>query len=265
MRQAVFLLLSLGLPAQADPIGHDALAALPAAAITILGETHDNPHHHALQARAIAALHPAALVWEMLTPEQAARMPDQRGDAASVGAALGWEGTGWPEFSLYFPLVQAAGGARHFGAAVPRPQARRAFAEGAAAVFAGDAARFGLDAALPPDDQSAREAEQFDAHCGAMPLEMMGGMVQAQRLRDAELARVALLALEQTGGPVVVIAGSGHARRDQGIPAALALAAPQTGVLSLAFLESHPEPDAPFDLWLVTEPAERDDPCASLR
>ena len=201
----------------------------------------------------------------MLTADQAARMPDQRADAHAVGVALGWEGSGWPEFSLYFPLVHAAGGARHFGAAVPRLQARRAFAEGAAAVFAGDAARFGLDVALPPLEQSAREAEQFDAHCGAMPLEMMGGMVQAQRLRDAELARVALLALEQTGGPVVVIAGSGHARRDQGIPAALALASPQTGVLSLAFLESHPEPDAPFDLWLVTEPAERDDPCASLR
>jgi hypothetical protein len=259
------LALVLAWPALAEPITPEGLEALPAAPIVILGETHDNPHHHALQAQAIAALRPRALVWEMLTAEQAARMPLLREDAATVGAALGWEGTGWPDFSLYFPLVQAAGPARHFGGAVPREQARGAFAQGAAAVFAGDAARFGLLEPLTPDDQAAREAEQFDAHCAAMPMEMMAGMVEAQRLRDAELARVALEALAETGGPVVVIAGSGHARRDQGIPAALALAAPGTRVLSLAFLEGDPGPGAPFDLWLVTAPAERDDPCASLR
>lgn len=265
MRRFSLLALLAAAPALADPISPEGLEALPSAPIVILGETHDNPEHHALQARAIAAIRPSALVWEMLTADQAARMPEARDDAAVVGAALGWDGSGWPDFSLYFPLVQAAGAARHYGGGVPREQARGAFAQGAAAVFAGDAARFGLDRPLSPDDQAAREAEQFDAHCAAMPMEMMGGMVEAQRLRDAELARVALVALEQTGGPVVVIAGSGHARRDQGIPAALALAAPGTGVLSLAFVESDPGARAPFDLWLVTPPAERDDPCASLR
>ena len=265
MRALSLLALLVAAPALADPISPEGLEALPPAPIVILGETHDNPVHHALQARAIAAIRPSALVWEMLTADQAARMPEVRDDAAVVGAALGWEGTGWPDFAMYFPLVQAAGAARHFGGGVPREQARGAFAQGAAAVFAGDAARFGLDVALRPDDQAAREAEQFDAHCAAMPLAMMGGMVEAQRLRDAELARVALVALEQTGGPVVVIAGSGHARRDQGIPAALSLASPGIGVLSLAFLESDPGAGAPFDLWLVTDPAEREDPCASLR
>jgi uncharacterized iron-regulated protein len=264
MRLAAFLMLSLGLPAQAEPITPQRLDALSGADIVILGETHDNPHHHAGQARAIAALRPAALVWEMLTEAQARRMPERREDARQVAGALGWEGTGWPDFSLYFPLVQAAGSARHYGAAVPRAEARRAFAEGAAAVFAGDAAAYGLADPLDAADQAAREAEQFDAHCAAMPMDMMRGMVEAQRLRDAELARVALLALAETGGPVVVIAGSGHARRDQGIPAAVSAAAPGVGVLSLAFLEAPPA--APlWDLWLVTPPAERDDPCAALQ
>jgi len=264
MRYAAVLMFSLGLPAQAEQITASRLDALPVADVIILGETHDNPHHHAGQARAIAGLRPAALVWEMLTGTQALRMPERRVDAGLVAEALGWEGSGWPDFSLYFPLVQAAGAARHYGAAVPRAEARRAFAEGAAAAFVGDAVAFGLAAPLRPEDQAAREAEQFDAHCGAMPMDMMRGMVEAQRLRDAELARVALLALRETGGPVVVIAGSGHARRDQGIPAALASAAPTVGVLSLAFLEA--QPVAPlWDLWLVTPPAEREDPCASLQ
>lgn len=264
MRYAALLMLAFGLPARAEPIDAQRLDVLPRADVIVLGETHDNPHHHAGQARAIAALRPAALVWEMLTEAQARRMPDRREDVGELAEALGWAGTGWPDFSLYFPLVQAAGSARHYGAAVPRAEARRAFAEGAATVFAGDAAAFGLARPLDAADQAMREAEQFDAHCAAMPMDMMRGMVEAQRLRDAELARVALSALNETGGPVVVIAGSGHARRDQGIPAALATAAPAVSVLSLAFLES--APDAPlWDLWLVTPPAERDDPCATLQ
>lgn len=267
MKALILLTLSAAMPAAfpvlAEPIPETALDHLPPARIVILGEVHDNPQHHLNQARAVAAIRPAALVWEMLTPEQAARMPDARGDAAALALALGWEGSGWPDFALYHPIVAAAGSAPHYGAGVPRAEARRAFAEGAAAVFGTGAALYGLDRPLP--DQAAREAEQFDAHCAAMPLAMMGGMVEAQRLRDAVLARAALQALDQTGGPVAVIAGTGHARRDQGIPAALALAAPDVTVLSLGQMEADPGPDAPFDLWIVTDPVDRPDPCESLR
>ena len=35
----------------------------------VIGEVHDNPHHHRNQARAVAALKPGAIVFEMLTPE----------------------------------------------------------------------------------------------------------------------------------------------------------------------------------------------------
>ncbi|WP_442954508.1 ChaN family lipoprotein [Pararhodobacter sp.] len=265
MRSAILLTFLAAMPAWAEPISETDLDHLPAADVVVLGEVHDNPQHHLNQARAVASIRPAAVVWEMLTPDQAARMPEDRSDAAALEAALGWAGTGWPDFSLYFPIVQAAGSARHYGAAVPRPEAQRAFAEGAAAVFGPDAARFGLDRALDPGDQAAREAEQFEAHCQAMPLAMMGGMVEAQRLRDAALARAALQALEETGGPVAVIAGAGHARRDQGMPAALALAAPSVTVLALGQTEADPGPDAPWDLWLVTAPTERPDPCAAFR
>lgn len=259
MRRLAALLVSLALPAQAF-----VPEALPPAQIILLGETHDNPHHHTLQAQALAALRPSAVVWEMLTEGQAARMPQDRSDARNVAEALGWDGTGWPDFALYHPLVLAAPEARHFGAAVPREQARGAFGSGAAAVFAGDAARFGLERRLPEAEQAQREAEQFAAHCQAMPMAMMGGMVEAQRLRDAELARVALLALEETGGPVGVIAGSGHTRRDWGVPAALAQAAPQVSVLAVAFLERDPGARAPWDLWHVTPGMTRDDPCAAF-
>ncbi len=100
------------------------------------------------------------------------------------------------------------------------------------------------------------------AHCDALPEGMLGGMVEAQRLRDAAMARAVIAALAETGGPVAVITGNGHARLDWGLPRALERAAPEVEVLSIAQFESAPEEDMPFDLWLVTDPVEREDPCA---
>jgi len=250
----------------AEEIGPDRLADLPPAQVVILGEVHDNPHHHANQAAAVAALSPAALVFEMLTPTQAARVtPDLRGDAAALGAALGWAEAGWPDFALYHPIFTAAPAAAVYGAAVPRDAARAAFEGGAAAAFGPGAPRFGLDRGLPAAEQAAREAEQMAVHCDALPADLLPGFVAAQRLRDARLAEVALDALEQTGGPVAVITGNGHARLDRGMAPLLHAAAPEVTVLSIGQFEAPPDLPVPFDLWLVTPPADRPDPCAAFR
>jgi uncharacterized iron-regulated protein len=165
---------------------------------------------------------------------------------------------------MYAPLFTAAPAARIVGGALPRAEVRRAVTEGAAAVFGPDAGRFGLDRPLPAAEQAAREADQATAHCDALSEEMLPGMVAAQRLRDAALARAALEAWRRTGGPVAVITGAGHADRERGIPAALAEAAPGLSVLSIGQFEAPPADPPPFDLWLVTEPAEREDPCAAF-
>ncbi|GGH49703.1 hypothetical protein GVY41_05850 [Frigidibacter albus] len=267
MRHVLILTLCVcAVPAFAEQIGPDALADLRAD-VVILGEVHDNPVHHAHQAQAVTALAPAALVFEMLTPEQAAAVTDaNRGDAAALGAALDWEASGWPDFTMYHPIFTAAPEAKIYGAALPRDEVRRSVTEGAAVILGADAERFGLTSPLPAAEQAAREADQMAAHCNAMPAEMMPGMVEAQRLRDASLARAAVQATAETGGPVAVIAGSGHARRDWGIPAALALAAPELSVLSVGQIEAEGdvEPGQPFDVWLVTEPTPREDPCAAF-
>jgi uncharacterized iron-regulated protein len=92
-------------------------------------------------------------------------------------------------------------------------------------------------------------------------------MVEAQRFRDAGLADAALWARTLTGGEqVVVITGNGHADRVRGIPAALAIADPEATVAVLGQLEtvSDAEAAAAFDMVLVTEAPEREDPCAAL-
>jgi uncharacterized iron-regulated protein len=255
--------------ARASEIGPEDLHRLPPAAIVFLGEIHDNPVHHANQAAAVAALAPSALVFEMLTPAQAARSrPELRGDAEALGRALEWEASGWPDFAMYHPIFAAAPEAAVHGAAFDREAVARAAREGAAAVFGAEAPRFGLDLALAPEDLAERISEQAEAHCDALPEAMLPGMVEAQRLRDAGIARAALRALEETGGPVAVITGNGHARTDRGAPQYIAAAAPEVAVLSIGQFEEPPPgwgPAVPFDLWLVTEPAERDDPCAALR
>lgn len=242
------------------------MAHLPAADVVILGEVHDNPVHHEGQAQAVSALSPVAIVFEMLTEEQASRAtPDIRGEPAALAAELGWADSGWPDFEMYYPIFAAAPGAAIYGGALAAAEVRRAVNEGAAGVFGSDAPLYGLDRPLAADELDRRLAMQDAAHCDAMPDEILPGMVEAQRLRDAALARATLTALDETGGPVVVITGNGHARNDQGMPVYLAAARDALEVVTVGQLEAPPATSPPYDFWRVTEPAPRDDPCAAFR
>ncbi|MEL6522503.1 MAG: ChaN family lipoprotein [Pseudomonadota bacterium] len=242
------------------------LSALPSAEIYLLGERHDNADHHEIQACYVGAVAPAALVFEMLTADRAEGVPfEHRLDEDKLRETLDWDNSGWPDFSIYYNIFEAAPEAKLYGAAVPRETLRSAFQDGAVGLFGGDANRFGLDRPLPEDEQAEREEMQFNAHCEAMPREMMSGMVDAQRLRDAELARVALQALEETGGPVAVILGNGHARQDWGVPVYLAAASPETSVFSVGLIEGEPEENSPFDLVISGPVWEREDPCNAFK
>jgi uncharacterized iron-regulated protein len=243
-------------------IDADALDSVPRAEVVILGEIHDNPTHHINQARAVFSLAPRAVVWEQLTAQAATRVPADLGDRDGVARALGWADSGWPDFAMYYPIFVAARDARHYGAEVPRALARRAVTEGALAVMPDGP---GLSRTLPPEEQTLREAEQLAAHCNAMPGNLLPGMVQAQRLRDAYLAQAVFQALQDVGPPVAVITGSGHARTDWGVPAVLAAIAPDLAVLSVGQIEGLAPADAPYDLWVVTDALPRADPCLAFR
>lgn len=240
------------------------LSLMTGADVVFLGEVHDNPAHHANQAKAAQALAPAAIVFEMLTPSQAAKItPDLLISEAALGEALGWADSGWPDFSMYYPIFAAATSAQFFGAQMPREEVQAVLqGEDVATALDGAAADFGLTEPLPDAQQQEREAMQMAAHCDALPEEMLPIMVMAQRLRDARLAQAATEALQATGGPVVVITGNGHARTDWGAPA---LMNENVSVVALGQLEQQPEDAQPYDHWVVTAPAERDDPCAAFK
>ena len=160
--------------------------------------------------------------------------------AEALGEALDWSESGWPDFTMYHPIFTAAPEAAIYGALVPRDAARAVFDTGPAEAFGPEAARYGLDRDLDPAEQTTREAMQMAAHCDALPEEMLPGMVAVQRLRDAVLARAVIRAMDETGGPVAVITGNGHARRDWGVPAVLAEVAPDLDVWVLGQTEDGP-------------------------
>lgn len=250
----------------ATPVfGDTALPDFADAQIVILGEIHDNPDHHDRQAAALRMIAPAAIAFEMLDPDQARIVETRNHAGPALAEAIAWETSGWPDWAIYSPVFGALGEARIYGMALPRAVVRQAVFDGAAAVFPGDASRFRLDEALPDDEQTARNAAQNAAHCDAMPAEMLPGMVEAQRLRDAHFAAIALQALQETGGPVVVIAGTGHARLDWGMPAALRRADPDIRVFALGQIEDGTSLRAPFDAVLSAPAPDRPDPCAVFR
>ncbi|MBY6113550.1 ChaN family lipoprotein [Mameliella alba] len=259
MRHLIFGLMAVASPAFAD--GHID------AHVLFLGEVHDNPAHHLTQAAFVAEVKPAAVVWEMLEPGASDVLtPELIADESALEAALGWADSGWPDFSMYYPIFAAAPEAVHFGAHLPRGEARAVMGQGLAEVFGEDAARFGLDTPLPEGEQAAREALQMAAHCDALPPEMLPAMVDIQRLRDARLAAAALAALEQTGGPVAVITGNGHARLDWGAPALVSRAAPEVVIFALGQGEKgRSVPDGGFDQIETAPPVDRGDPCEAFR
>ena len=230
--------------------------------VYVLGEVHDNPEHHAVQARFVSEASPTAVVFEMLTPDEAASLgPVPRESGAMAAAVAGYH---WDNIADYADILAAS--PVIVGAAADRETVRAAFADGAAAAFGDEAERYGLDAPLAEVELATREDLQFAAHCEAMPEELMTGMVEAQRLRDAAFARAVIGALEQHGPPVVLITGNGHARTDWGVPHYLAQAWPGLSVFALGQGEGGAAPDGDFDAILTDAPrVDRPDPCTVFR
>lgn len=243
------------------------LPALAAAQdVYFLGEIHDNPAHHQTQADEVRRIAPTAVVFEMLTPAAAAAvnaLSDRTPEA--IAKVTQWDQSGWPDFAFYAPIFAAAAEAQIYGANVPRDEIRQVMKGDMAQSFGPEAAEFGLTDRLPEAQAHERETEQQEAHCGALPSEMLPIMVNAQRYRDAVIARAAATALAAHGAPVVVITGNGHARTDYGAPAALLHARPDIKVYSLGQFEEKPTGEIPFDDWRVADAPERPDPCAAFK
>ncbi|MEL7347063.1 MAG: ChaN family lipoprotein [Pseudomonadota bacterium] len=270
--------------AAGQPVSAEALAArLQGADVAILGEIHDNALHHERQAEMVAAIAPSGLAFEMV-PEASERgiavFLETGGEPGAIGPAIGWERMGWPDWSIYRPIFDAAfeddASPVITGGALPRASLGLAMREGAASAYGDGAVAAGLDRPLSALVQAQMTAEMIRAHCDLIPAEAAAPMVEVQRLRDARFAAAVLRARDRApAGPTVLITGNGHARTDRGVPAFLDTMAPALSVLSLGQVEVTGDADSAGDyadqlalydfVWFSTGVPGRGDPCDALR
>lgn len=240
----------------------DVFQRAAASRYVLLGEQHDSEAHHArqlltLQALSARGLKPALALEQFDTEHQAAlRQAQQSGvreaDALADAGQLNRRGWRWP---MYRDLIAFAAeqGWPLLAANLSRAEARRIVLGEIPAPAAADA-----------EQQRLLEDDVIQGHCGHRPAaHVLAGMVGAQRARDARMAAV----LEAAGGPVVLIAGAGHVRRDRAVPRHLAEPARALVVGLVEVREGRTRPadydSAGFDILWFTASKPRPDPCAA--
>ena len=241
--------------------------------VVLLGEVHDNTAQHALRVAALRQLFLAgarpAIAFEQFDRQHQSDIDRARGERPRdadylIAQAKGDAGWHW---QFYRPFVELAleYDVPIIAANLSRDDAMRVAIDGWATVF--DAKTIGalkLDK-LPADFRRKQEEAIAIGHCGLLPRKMLAPRARAQIARDILMAQ-SILPYATRG--VVLLAGNGHVRRDIGIPYWLPSAAAQKAI-SIGVLESGDNGAASesitnFDAYVITEAAEREDPCKEL-
>lgn len=254
-------------------------ADVRAARYLLLGERHGNPDHHALQGRLIASAaqggRRVAVVAEQLDFDVQPAIDECRRDCADFGADLGarvnWAASGWPAYAVYRPVFDAA------GAAKAPVYAGNAGAKRIRALSRGDAPTAAEQSwvarAKTPLEGLGRDrlvADLTEGHCGHMPAQHAESLVLAQRLRDASMtSRLELAAASlEPQAAIVLVAGTGHARRDYGVPTLLGEPALVIEFVEAAHGATRPERYGPLDgydyVWFTAR-VDEPDPCEKFR
>jgi uncharacterized iron-regulated protein len=258
----------------------------------LLGESHDNPDHHRMQAWVIRALaqqgRKPAIVFEMVEETRQSALdtyqkrPDA--DAAGLGDAVDWDKSGWPAWRDYQPIAEAAfdAGSPIF-AGNPIKPTRGKIGQGKSGrqklITDARGKSLGVDQPLESWRQDILLSTIDAGHCKLVPKRYLSPMVGIQRIRDAVLAdNLRKAAQKSENSPTILIAGANHARKDFAVPIVLAHLAPGKTSLSLSFVEvddtlKTPSDYAqafnaktiPFDYIWFTPRANDTDHCAELK
>lgn len=219
----------------------------------LLGEIHTNADHHRLQAQMIEALVRAgrrpAVVMEMIPASTQTELDRylQSGSrhASELGAFLHWTERGWPDWAIYQPIAEAMLSANLplLGGALDRPTTQ--------AISRSDPSQaklimeLGLAQPVKPEIVEAQTKEIAEGHCNLLPKAALKPMIMVQRATDAYLAKIVTDRTAEQGA--VLIAGSGHVRKDWAVPSFIKQTAPGASIISIAFFEVDPERPSPSD------------------
>ena len=262
----------------------------------LIGEKHDNVDHHQLELYLLELLvkSPAvgdtavgntaiensvpsvAIALEMLDSSQQTKInsvakqlkADNTGiDAAELKRRLDWPERGWP-WSDYAAIIGWT-----FARQIP--------------LYAGNISRQTMRTVhqngLDDRFQSARQLRStlrdsildqvFDGHCGLLAKDSLAPMLDIQLAKDSAMANAMANALASTDAKQsVLIAGTGHTRKDTGVPKHLRLVGAEP-VLSIALIEVDPEKRKvsdydlfdQYDVVIFTPVANQRDYCAEFK
>ena len=262
------------------------LQALLPTDIILLGEKHDNPDHHTLQAWVLRQVlqvgRRPGVVFEMMTEDQQAVIEQyerqQPEDAMLLGKALAWESSGWPAWTQYQPLADLAvgHGLPIIAGNLSRELTKNIQRFGFFAIPGTRRTRLGLNAPMTEDLFTTMQRDMKPTHCQEPSALQLLRMVLVQHARDAVMAEhlTRTLSHPETDG-AVLIAGSWHTRTDYGVPAHVRRMAPDATIHSLAFIEvdehildvagyaqGFGEETVPFDFVWFTPRVSNEEVCA---
>jgi len=253
---------------------HELLQDLSQVDYALLGEKHDNPDHHQLQAYVLRRLYEAAVLasvsFEMLDSSQKEALASiplsvlQSSDA--LKSHLGWDEDGW-NWGFYGPMLYEL---LHNDVKV---RSANISSDEMMSIY-GNEDSDAIKGVLSQEQLLRLEREIDESHCGMLPASQFAPMMRVQRSRDAQMAMSLQDGANARPGVSVLIAGNFHARRDLGVPNYL----PEPSKLkSLSFIELREESSEPRDYVLALEPGQpydylwftpavaSQDYCASLR
>jgi len=262
------------------------VSRLARARFVLLGENHDNPDHHRLQAELLHQLidvgRRPAVGFEMLNIDDASAIAKHLAtapkNAAGLGEAVGWNQRGWPDWTFYQPIAQVAleAGLPIVGMNLRRSTVETLRRDGVAGLERSVVRQLDLDRPVPPNIGRKMADEIRSSHCGYAAEDRLETMLIIQWARDARMADRMITAGRHDG--MVLVVGAGHTRTDYGIPTHLRTNAREQTLISLAFLEvqgSKTVPEAyavgfardmlPFDYVWFTPRRTNLDPCEEFK
>ncbi len=196
--------------------------------IVLLGERHDQPDHHRLQAWLISHLKPGSVVgFEMLNETQADGLSKAK-TTAQVKTLTQWTKNGWPDFSIYAPIFDGIFDTSHTAHAIhpSRKRLRDAMMGPTSQTVEAQVST----QPLAPENVERLKKAIVDGHCGYATPSLTNAMVLAQTFKDQWMSN--RLMETPSDNQRAVIAGNGHVRRDFGMPNHL-----KGKVLSIGILE----------------------------
>lgn len=259
-------------PVELGPNPGALVRAMQGHRVVLLGEVHDNAVQHALRAATLRqwveqGARPA-IAFEQFDRERQPDLERARRERPTdadylIAHAKGSGDWRWEYYrpfvalALEYDLPIVAGN-------LSRGEAMQVANEGWPALF-DPATRSALRLdALPTDFRRKHEEAIAIGHCNLLPADALPALARAQMARDIVMAQSIRPYVDRG---VVLLAGNGHVRRDIGVPFWL-LADAARGAISIGVLErddgSVAESGADFDAYVITERAERADPCKDL-